>query len=118
MVRVLRRRYILFRIYSEDHLTRRDVEDIFRESTQSSSLTPSTRARMRLVLYYPDSGIGIARCDQETLPEIRKFLDSLSDTKLELHTLKTSGTIKALHRKVPRQIMATSELLDQNTKGF
>ncbi len=99
MVKIHRRRYILFELSTKSSLTKRDVAAMVRENLRSGNLTRETQTGLRLVLYDPEKKLGVIRCNQRDLAEVKIFLNSLRETELGTQTLRTSGTIKALQKE-------------------
>ena len=99
MVKELRRRYILFRLDTTSPFARRDVVGKIKESVDSQPFSQETRKGLRLILYDPVKRMGVVRCNQRDVDEVRKLLNALGHTELGLQTVRTSGTIKTLQQK-------------------
>jgi len=54
---------------------------------------------LRLILYDPEKKLGVIRCNHRNIDEVKSFLNSLGQTELGAHTLRTSGTIKTLREE-------------------
>ncbi len=99
MVKILKRRYILFGLNTTSPLTQRDVAATIRGNMRSQPLTQETRTGLRLILYDPEKKLGVIRCNHRNLAEAKSFINSLGETELGAQTLRTSGTIKTLQKE-------------------
>ena len=75
-------------------MPRREVVDLLK------SILGEDAPNATLLTYNPQTMEGILRCDHKNIEDVRRRLNS-HETCVRITTLKTSGTLKALRRKLP-----------------
>ena len=73
--------------------------EIIKENMDFQPFSQETRKGLKLTLYDPVKRMGVIRCNQRDVDEVRKLLNALGHTELGLQTVRTSGTIKTLQQK-------------------
>ena len=94
LMRTYRRRYVAFKVDSPRPLQRREVVAFLKSILDEKA--PNTT----LLVYDPETMEGILRCDHRSLNTVRSLLNTFIQGYPRVVTLKTSGTLKALRRKL------------------
>mgnify|MGYP001147727807 CR=1 FL=1 len=94
MTRAYRRRYIAFKVDSPRPLNKKDVVVLLK------SILDEGAPSISLITYDPETMRGILRCDHRDVNMVRILLNTPLQGDVVLTTLKTSGTLKALRRKL------------------
>lgn len=96
----IKKRYLKFQIVSENKFSQKDVN--YSLTGHLLSLLGSlyfAEMHFSLVLYAPESGLGILRCSRNSLNKLKAclvLLGYVNNAKVSVRVLKTSGTIKSL----------------------
>lgn len=101
MVKLLRKRYIGFRIMSEKPYTRHEILKLILEELRLIGRNDANKIRVRLLEYEEEKCVGILQCGHESVDKIRRLLDSVNEKNREvmIKSLGVSGTVKSLRRK-------------------
>lgn len=95
LTRTHRRRYVAFKLDSPRPLKRKEVVILLK------SILDEKAPNVTLLTYNPETMKGILRCDHRNLNTVRGLLNTSIQGYVQVTTLKTSGTLKALRRKLP-----------------
>jgi ribonuclease P/MRP protein subunit POP5 len=100
----MRKRYLAFRVASEQSVRKRDVADaVWKAILQLFGEYGASQTHLTLVEYDQEKSLGIIRCSHRTVEMVRAAVASVTEIKekpVTLHVLGVSGTLKALRRKV------------------
>ena len=103
MVRLLKRRYIGFRIASEQPYTRYGVLNLILRELQTINRNHTNKTRIKLLEYEREKRLGILRCDHKSVDKVRCLFNAINEKnrgKIAIQILGVSGTIKSLRRKL------------------
>jgi ribonuclease P/MRP protein subunit POP5 len=101
-----RRRYVVFRLDSEEEVGSRELQREI-HSAQASLFGDQGAARNRLKLIYYESPFGMLRCRHDQIEETRATLASIyaiGGVRAALHIKGVSGTIKSAREKYIPQL--------------
>ena len=99
MVKIVRRRYIAFKLKLPKFLPRKELLLILKEK-EASALGDkrSEISYIRIIQYDPFRGIGIFRCGHKTVSAFRNTKKIFGEQDIEV--IRVSGSIKSLRRKL------------------
>jgi len=105
MVRAYKKRYILFRLISEENqLTKNKVRKaIYGCSQHLFGIFGLSQANLDFLEYDEEKKLGILRCSNKSLDNIRAslaFIQQLEGERVSLHVLRVSGTIKTIKNAI------------------
>ncbi|MEK6973267.1 MAG: Rpp14/Pop5 family protein [archaeon] len=96
----IKKRYLKFQIVSENKFSQRDVNySLIGHLLSLLGSLHFAEMHFSLVLYDPESGLGILRCSRDSLQTLKAglvLLSHVNNIKVSVRLLKTSGTIKSL----------------------
>lgn len=99
-----RRRYLLIKIDCESALNERDFQNaLWLSVMRLFGEYGASQTDISMIEYNRDVGYAIVRCQHKALPMVRAAIPTItrvSDKKVVLHVLLTSGTLKALRRSM------------------
>jgi len=101
MVRVKRRRYLLFSVHPQGGpLPAQSVKSaIFRSIVELFGLYGLSQADLKLIAYDEEGGRGLIRCSHTSLDKLRVALLAIREIEGRLtaiHTVTVSGTLKSI----------------------
>lgn len=97
MVRLFRKRYVVFKLDFPQFLSKRELLTFINDKVGCANNGDDLgRQHIRIIDYDPIMGLCIIRCDCKTVLALRSLKKSPEEQSIK--TIKTSGTIKALKR--------------------
>jgi len=107
VVKATRQRYLAVKVDGEESFEERDIMDaVWRAMVQLFGEYGASQAGLFLVRYNRQNRQAILRCWLKALPMVKASIASVNGIKekpVAFHTLKISGTLKALLRKMPNR---------------
>ena len=106
-------RYLALKIESDRTFERKIfLNNVWRSLTKLYGEYGASKAGMALVEYEPEKGFAVLRCENEALTMVRAALaalTSIGETRVAVHVLAVSGTLRALRKKLSRGAEGLSE---------
>jgi len=103
LVKEDRNRYIVFKIYSDNYISKEDLtRDIWRTLLAMYGEYGASKTNFWLIEYDENTKKGIIRCTHTTINMIRAvltFITKIAETPVIVRTLGVSGTIKTAKEK-------------------
>ncbi len=103
-VRIVRRRYLAFKIYGPAPLNEEDLMRAINDETHFLyGVTGAASSDLRLIEYNPNLKRGILRCNHDRLNETRTVIariTTFNEEAASIEIIRVSGTIKALRKKL------------------
>jgi len=100
----MRKRYLVFKIKSEQSVNKRDVTDaVWNAVLKLFGEYGASQINLALIEYDQEKSWGIIRCSRRTVEMVRASIASvteINEKSVAIHVLGVSGTLKALRRKV------------------
>jgi ribonuclease P/MRP protein subunit POP5 len=100
----MRKRYLVFKIKSEQSVNKRDVTDaVWNAVLKLFGEYGASQINLALIEYDPEKSCGVMRCSRRTVEMVRASIASvteINEKSVAIHVLGVSGTLKALRRKV------------------
>jgi RNase P/RNase MRP subunit POP5 len=103
LVRLVRRRYIAFKLNCAPFISKRELLAIFMEKIAAKiGKEGSEIYNIRIIEYDLNTGIGIVRCNHRALGLLLSVLRDSTEAfgKYSIETQRVSGSIKTLKRKL------------------
>jgi len=102
--RRMRKRYLAFKVVSEQSVSKGDVADaVWNAVLQLFGEYGASQTNLALIEYDPEECWGIIRCSHRAVEMVRASVASVTEINekpIAIHVLGVSGTLKALRRKV------------------
>lgn len=100
MVKLMRRRYVAFQLMPRTEASKREIYEALMRSL-SLSENGGGRPPIRVIDYNVEKGLGIIRCGHKYIGQLLNSIEEAEGVSAELNlkTLGTSGSIKALKRR-------------------
>jgi len=102
--RRMRKRYLAFKIVSEQPVNKRDVADaVWNAVLQLFGEYGASQTNLALIEYDQEKSWGIIRCSHRAVEMVRASIASVTEINekpVAIHVLRVSGTLKALKRKI------------------
>lgn len=101
LVRLVRRRYIAFRLKRAPYISKRELLMVLTSDMGEIGGEGSGQHHIRIIDYDPNTGLGIVRCDHRAVSILLSILRDTAKTlgKYDAETIGVSGSIKTLKRK-------------------
>ena len=102
MIRLLKRRYIGFKVKADDFYSKRFIFNLIIKEVLRHNEKNATKIRIRLLEYQEKEKFGIIRCDHKSVTTIRNLFNSINEKnkgELNIRVLRISGSIKSLKKK-------------------
>jgi ribonuclease P/MRP protein subunit POP5 len=100
----MRKRYLAFRVVSEQSVNKRDVTDaVWNAVLRLFGEYGASQINLALIEYDQEKSWGIIHCSRRTVEMVRASIASITEINeksVAIHVLGVSGTLKALRRKV------------------
>jgi len=100
----MRKRYLAFKIVSDQAVNKRDVADaVWNAVLQLFGEYGASQTSLALIEYDQEKCWGIIRCLHRAVEMVRASIASVTEINekpVAIHVLRVSGTLKALKRKV------------------
>ena len=100
----MRKRYLAFKIKSEQSVNKRDVTDaVWNAVLKLFGEYGASQINLALIEYDQEKNWGIMRCSHRTVEMVRASIASvteINENPVAIHVLRVSGTLKALRQKV------------------
>ncbi|MCK5562536.1 hypothetical protein KAI30_00055 [Candidatus Bathyarchaeota archaeon] len=104
MSRRMRKRYLAFKVVSEQPVSKGDVADaVWNAVLRLFGEYGASQANLALIEYDQEKSWGIIRCSHRAVEMVRASIASVTEINekpVAIHVLRVSGTLKALRRKV------------------
>lgn len=104
MSRRMRKRYLAFKVVSEQLVSKGDVADaVWNAVLRLFGEYGASQANLALIEYDQEKSWGIIRCSHRAVEMVRASIASVTEINekpVAIHVLRVSGTLKALRRKV------------------
>lgn len=104
MSRRMRKRYLAFKVVSEQLVGKGDVADaVWNAVLRLFGEYGASQANLALIEYDQEKSWGIIRCSHKAVEMVRASIASVTEINekpVAIHVLRVSGTLKALRRKV------------------
>ncbi len=104
MSRRMRKRYLAFKVVSEQPVSKGDVADaVWNAVLRLFGEYGASQANLALIEYDQEKSWGIIRCSHRAVEMVRASIASVTEINekpVAIHVLRVSGTLKALKRKV------------------
>lgn len=104
MSRRMRKRYLAFKVVSEQPVSKGDVADaVWNAVLRLFGEYGASQANLALIEYDQEKSWGIIRCSHRAVEMVRASIASVTEINekpVAIHVLGVSGTLKALRRKV------------------
>jgi RNase P/RNase MRP subunit POP5 len=100
LIRLIRKRYIAFKIVTDARISKRKINEALLRNV-SLNKNGEVKPYLRVIDYDAERGLGIIRCGHNLIGQLlhsQLRIEGVS-TELNIKTLGTSGSIKALKRK-------------------
>jgi len=100
----MRKRYLAFKIVSDQSVNKRDVADaVWNAVLRLFGEYGASQTNLALIEYDQEKCWGIIRCSHRAVEMVRASIASVTEINekpVAIHILGVSGTLKALRRKV------------------
>ena len=104
MSRRMRKRYLAFKVVSEQPVSKGNVADaVWNAVLQLFGEYGASQANLALIEYDQEKSWGIIRCSHRAVEMVRASIASVTEINekpVAIHVLRVSGTLKALRQKV------------------
>jgi ribonuclease P/MRP protein subunit POP5 len=102
--RRVRKRYLAFRVVSDQSISKRDVADaVWNAVLRLFGEYGASQTNLALIEYDQEKSWGIIRCSHRAVEMVRASITSLTEINekpVAIHVLGVYGTLKVLRRKV------------------
>lgn len=107
MVKLYRKRYLLFKTYTpQGRVDWSNVKDaIFESFEKLFGIAGLSQADLAFIHYDEEQGLGVVRCSHKLLDNVRAsiaFVQKAGGKEVSLNVLKVSGTIKKLKEAIAK----------------
>ena len=102
MVKLIRRRYVAFQLMPGTKASKRKIYGaLIRNMSMSKDGRGEGRPYIRVIEYDVETGLGIIRCGHKSIGQLLRSIREARGVlaELNLKTLGTSGSVKALRRR-------------------
>ena len=105
MIKLEKRRYLALKVECEHSLDEHTILNTIHASIQRLfGEHGASQANIKLIEYLPEKSQIIIGCSHRMLEQVRASITSIIEvkgTRIALHVVNVSGTLKALSKKIP-----------------